>query len=95
MNTKPYYIVMTAQAHMPQNCWGRYRRVAVVKLKDPLGPRPKMISERAKNVACIVYSWERCNVGTTKNCAYQRALMAAESLAQSRNQSTIKQEIQR
>lgn len=73
------YVVATASAKMPTNCWGRYIRVAVVETTD--GETPSMISERAKNVVRVLRVWERCNVGRTSRCASARALAAAQQLA--------------
>lgn len=36
------YVVMTAAACMPSSCWGRYRRVAVVEVRDG-AEKPKQI----------------------------------------------------
>ena len=81
---KTHFIVQTASASMPQSCWGHYRRVAVLEV--PLGvERASMISERAEDVIRIVESWERCNVGKTKRCAYERALAEATELAANLN----------
>ena len=78
---KTRFIVMTAAAQMPSSCWGRYRRVAVLETTLPQGASPKMISDRAKGVKRIVATWEKCNVGTTRHCAYRQALAEAESMA--------------
>jgi len=71
------YIIMTASAHMPNSCWGIYRRVALVEVEK--GVEPKMISERARGVVRIVRTWENLNVGTTDKCAYRRALAEAKT----------------
>lgn len=75
------YIVMTASAKMPASVRGRYARVAVVELDPDHEGMPAMISERARGVRRIVETWERCHVGRTARCAYQRALAEAETLA--------------
>ena len=75
------YIVMTATEKMPASCWGRYRRVAVVRLEDGFTGEPKMISERARGLAEIVEEWRACSVGTTDRSAYRRAVAEAEALA--------------
>ena len=79
------FIVMTASASMPASCWGTYRRVAVVELEDGFDSRPEMISERAKGVKEIVQTWEKCNVGKTWRCAYNRAVTEANNLADTLN----------
>ena len=79
------HIVMTAAAKMPRNCWGTYRRVAVVRLEPDFKGIPAMISERAKGVAEVVASWERLNVGTTERCAYEVALTEAYAMAEALN----------
>ncbi len=75
------HIVMTAAAKMPRNCWGTYRRVAVVRLAAGFAGTPKMISERAHGVAEVVATWERCHVGKTHRCVYEVALTEAQELA--------------
>lgn len=79
------YLVMSAAAPMPRSCWGRYRRVAVVELRDGFAGAPKMISSRARGIARIVETWERLHVGTTERGAYQRALAEARTLAERLN----------
>lgn len=78
-NTATTFIVMTASARMPSFCWGQYRRVAVVEVTQ--GSAPRMISSRARGVIRIVKTWEKCNVGTTAVCAYERARAEAKDLA--------------
>lgn len=73
------YIVMSSCAKMPTTCMGRYRRVAVLEIEDDAVP--KMISARARGVIRVVETWERLNVGVTERCAYQRALLAAQCMA--------------
>jgi len=73
------YIVMDRAAKMPGNCWGQYRRVAVVEVEA--GVKPKMISERARGVVRVVQTWEKQHVGTTERCAFRRALIEARELA--------------
>lgn len=85
------YIVMTAAAAMPSSCWGTYRRVAVVELDLEACEKynikePKMISEHARGIKRIIAVWEKCNVGKTARCAYQRALAEAQALADEWNQ---------
>lgn len=80
------FIVMSRSAHMPANCWGEYRRVAVVETDLPAPFEPTMISPRASRVIRIVDTWERLNVGTTERCAYRKALAEAEALAAKLNE---------
>lgn len=74
------YIVQTAAAAMPSSCWGTYRRVAVLEVEDGVD-RAAMISARARGVIRVVATWERCNVGRTSRCAYERALSEAREMA--------------
>jgi hypothetical protein len=84
-------IVMTACAKMPNSCWGRYRRVVVVDVeywrawhrKD----HPKMISTHAKGVLRIVRDLGKHNEGKTAACAYERALVEAQKIADAYNNS--------
>ncbi len=73
------FIVRTAAAHMPNSCWGVYRRVAVLEVIK--GTVPAMISSRARGVVRVVATWERRNVGSTDRCAYERAVSAARAMA--------------
>lgn len=84
------FIVMTAAACMPATCKGTYRRVAVVQVFDP-EVKPKMISERARNVRRIVKTWERLNVGRTDACAYRKALAEAQEMANNLNSLSLSQ----
>ena len=81
---KTHYIVKTSSAHMPQSCWGQYARVAVIEMADGFGA-PSMISTRARGVVRVVRTWEDLHVGTTDRCAYARALVQAEALADELN----------
>jgi hypothetical protein len=74
------FIVQTAAACMPNSCWGRYGRVAVLEL-EPGATSAAMISERARGVRRVVETWERLNIGTTDRCAFARALTEAEAMA--------------
>jgi len=84
-------IVQTASTTPSGKCWGKYKRVAVVVvdknvLRD-LGRRiPQMISKDAKGVVQIVETWENQGVGTTERCAYRRALVVAQELADKINE---------
>ena len=73
------FIIKTSAAAMPESCWGRYRRVAVLEVEDG-APTPKMISTRARGVVRIVRVWEDRHVGKTSRCAYDRALAEAEEM---------------
>ena len=77
------YIVQTATARMPNSCWGRYGRVAVLEIEKnlPTDYRPAMIAARAKGVVRIVETWERCNIGKTRRCSFRKALVEANDLA--------------
>ena len=77
---KTEFVVMSSCAHMPNSCWGTYRRVALVEVVA--GAKPKMISDRARGVVRVVQTWERLSVGSTARCAYRRALAEAEQLHQ-------------
>jgi hypothetical protein len=84
------FVVMTRSAHMPNACWGVYRRVAVVETDLPEPLEPTMISARAKHVIRIVETWERLNVGKTERCAYRKALAEAEALAEKLNEAAMR-----
>jgi hypothetical protein len=79
------FVVMTGSAQMPSSCWGHYKRVAVVET-DLAEGQPRFIGERAKGLVRIVETWERRNVGKTKRCAYRKALLEAQTLADKLNQ---------
>lgn len=86
----PAYIVMTASAHMPSSCKGRYRRVALCRVADPQNP-PRMISNRARGMLEIIQTWERCNATTHGgNTAFDRAMReAAERATQLNTEQTL------
>jgi hypothetical protein len=77
------FIVLDKAAKMPGNCWGRYRRVAVLEVQP--GATPAMISARARGVIRVVATWEKLNVGLTERCAFERALSEAHDLARQLN----------
>lgn len=79
-----HYIVQTAAAKMPQSAMGVYRRVAVLEVDAGL-TSVSMISTRAKGCHRVVQLWDRCNVGSTERCAYQRALVEADALVEQLN----------
>ena len=85
----PKFVVMQAAACMPNSCWGRYRKVAVVEIEDGFKGRPKMISRRAKGVARVVALWDKQSVGKTARCAFQKALAAAEALCARLNAEVV------
>jgi hypothetical protein len=94
-NTK--YMVMTASTRPSANCWGTYRRVAVVLvdvefLREQGRETPAMISEQAAGIVRIIRTWENLNVGKTKRCAYERALAEAHALCMGLNQSELLEE---
>ena len=74
------YIIMQRSAKMPVSCWGRYGKIAVVRLQDGFEGEPAMISARSRGVAEVVQIWDRLHVGTTDRCAYYKALREAEAL---------------
>ena len=80
------YMVMSASEKMPNSCWGRYGKVAVVELEPGFRERPSMISERAVGLKEIVAEWRRLNVGSTERCAFQVALAAANELCDELNE---------
>lgn len=82
-NNAPRFIVMTATAQVPSRMRrnGSYKRVAVIEIEAGFEGTPSMISERARGVARIVETWERCNVGKTTRSAFARAMAEAEALA--------------
>lgn len=78
---------MTATEKMPASCWGKYGKVAIVKLEDGFEGIPKMISERAIGVAEIVKLWDKLHVGKTESSAYYRAIDAAINMCAELNMS--------
>jgi hypothetical protein len=75
-----HYIVQTASAKMPGNCWGQYRHVAVLSVDAHLD-RVKMLSERSIGCHGVVWHSGPQNVGKTARCAYRKSLMYARKLA--------------
>lgn len=82
------WIVMTASAHMPQSCKGRYRKIALVELKSSWDARPynqpKAIDSRNSKIARIIQMGNH-SVGKTERCAYARVLKEAERRASELN----------
>jgi hypothetical protein len=77
------WIVMTSSAAMPAGCWGRYRRVALVKVDQWHTARdmvPARISERTRGILRLIDMGHH-NVGTTPRSAYQRTLAEAQRRA--------------
>jgi len=78
------FIVMEAAACMPNSCWGRYRRIAVVEIDPAKLPEgrttPTMISDRSRGVVRVVATWERCHDGITERCAAGRARGSARAM---------------
>jgi hypothetical protein len=68
---------------MPTSCWGRYRKVAVLRVVP--GYVPKVINDRPHGVLEIPWYEGQLNEGTTKRSAYYRALRQAEKYAQDQN----------
>ena len=77
------YIVMTSVANAPRGTRSLYRNVAVVEVEP--GCMPKMIRVDAKGLRRIVKHWGPQYCGKTQACAYQRALMEAEAMADGLN----------
>jgi hypothetical protein len=75
-----HYEIVDSAARMPASCWGRYRRVAVLEVRD--GYTATRIDDRPHYVVRIVCNWERLYDGTTDRCAHARALAAARELVQ-------------
>ena len=73
------WIVMTASAHMPSSCKGKYRKIALVDVIEP-DYRPGRIDARDKKITQVI-QWGNHNVGKTDRCAYAVALKKAEAHA--------------
>lgn len=80
---KKRFIVMTAGESMPQSCWGKYGKVAVVETDGKT--MPKQIHPKHKAVKRIVSEWRRQHIGKTEKCAFQVALNEAQELADQLN----------
>ena len=78
------YIVMTSVASAPRGTNSLYRNVAVVEV-EPGHPPPKMIRADARGLRRIVKHWGPQYVGKTQHCAYHRAVMEAEAMADGLN----------
>ena len=71
------WIVMTASAHMPSTCRGKYRKVALVEVKDP-ADMPSRIDERDRRIVQVRHQGNH-HFGKTDRGAYQRALARANA----------------
>lgn len=81
------WVVMTSSAQMPNSCWGKYRRVALVLLTQEYtarNMRPAMISSRARGVVRLEDMGHH-SVGKTDRCAYARTLKEATRRAHDLN----------
>jgi len=80
MQIKTRFVIKSSLAKMPQNCWGVYRRVAVMETETDAG-EPKMISDHAKGCVAVHGVWDDCHVGSrSPRTAYQRAIAEAREL---------------
>jgi len=75
-----HFIVQSAHTHMPNSCWGRYCRVAVLEVEQGLDS-VAMISDHARGCVRVVATWEKCHVGKTERDAASRAHRAAVEMA--------------
>ena len=75
LHTPCSFVVMTASAKMPTSCWGRYGRVALVRVQ-PGCRAPGCI--RDTKTAAVLETWERCHVGGPRS-AFGRAVAQAEA----------------
>ena len=69
-------LILTVNAKMPQNCWGRYAHIGVLELADGYEPKDVHgISTHYKAVAKVIDKIERVHVGkATPKSEYRRAL---------------------
>ena len=77
------YYVLNKCAKMPVSVKARYRKIAVMRAEKP----PKMISSRCGE---IVEVWDCCHLGHKPrgNTAAERALRAAQALADKLNEGS-------
>ncbi len=73
------YIIQTATAKMPGSCWGRYGKIAILRVENGV-KRVSMISKRAKGCLEVVCVWDRLHIGRTDRCAFSRAMRDAEEM---------------
>jgi len=77
------WIVMTASAHMPSTCRDKYRKVALIEIKDP-ADMPSRIDERDRRIVQVRHKGNH-HFGKTDRGAYQRAVVAAQTLCDELN----------
>ena len=65
-----HFEILSAAAYMPNSCWGTYRRIGLLEVRN--GKVATRIDDRLRCVVSM-YTWERLNVGKTERCAYERA----------------------
>ena len=70
--------------HAAKTCWGTYRRIAVLEVEDDV-KEVHMISERARGVLRVVATWERLWVGSSRRCAFEKAMEEAHEMAEDLN----------
>ena len=75
------YVVVTSAACMPNNCWGRYGKIAVIRRKTEA--MPKIIADTAK--FDVIKVWDRLNIGKGVRDAFSRGLEAALKLRDNLN----------
>lgn len=80
IKSQPLYYVKVSAAQMPSNCYGKYKRVALVKIKNGSNRLPIRISPLDKSVDHILMLWDKVNVGITSRSAYSRVLTEAMSI---------------
>lgn len=78
METGTHFEIVDSCAKMSSSCWGRYRRVAVLEVRN--GYTAKTIDDRPKHVVRIVETWEKLFQGTSDRCAHAKARAAAKAL---------------
>lgn len=79
-HTDTEYVIRTSSAQCPSSWTWTHERRRVAVLEVERGAVPAMISKRARGVVRVVETWERCYVGRTARCQYQRAIAEAEAL---------------
>ena len=81
--SRSYALVVSSAAKMPIKCWGKYRRIAVLVVKA--GHNPPGCIRVTKDVEKILFAEEKLNVGSSTQCAFERALSDARAIADSFN----------
>ena len=81
-NIETEFVVMTASTRCPAK-FGVYKKVAIVEIRKDwlVAGKPDRIDTNALGVVGIVWERDRLNVGSTENCAFDRALDEAHQLA--------------